>query len=240
MPSPISVRLPRLVEPLAGILAQRPEQEEALVAERLQQAVIKKRGELVELRSRDGLGGVDIDRPDRLVDGDVTSTGCSAIDEELGRSAVRQRLDGWLTLETQVQWCARGGEHDDLAHEELCDDRGDSRQLLEVVEHEQHTPRSEPADDVVVGLQPDRFGDGGPHGVGLAQRSERDEERAVTEFVREFSRGLQRQPCLARPPDPVRVRRPPRRRRYGGFRPTPARGRESATPRRGDSSFRDT
>src|SRR6266487_7051141 len=48
-----------LVEPLPRVLAQRLEQEEALVAERLQQAVIEERGELVELRSCDRLGGVE-------------------------------------------------------------------------------------------------------------------------------------------------------------------------------------
>jgi hypothetical protein len=221
-----------LVEPLPRVLAQRLEQEEALVAERLQQAVVEERGELVEVCSRDRLGGLETeraaedretaegslsvgveevvapfdrraqrplplrqidraapeqrehlskalqqggwreqldprrcqldcerevvhastDRRDRLVDGNLTSTGCRAADEELGRSVVQQRLDGQHTLGAQVQRCARGGEHDDLAHEEIRDDGGDSLQMLEVVEHEQNPSRGEPAGDVVVGL----------------------------------------------------------------------------------------
>ena len=51
--------LPGLVEPLPRVFAQRLEQEEAFVAERLQQALVEERRELVEVGSRDRLGGVE-------------------------------------------------------------------------------------------------------------------------------------------------------------------------------------
>ncbi len=140
---------------------------------------------------------------DRLVDGDVTSSGCRAADEELGRRLVRQRLDGQFAFDAQVQRCARSSQHDDLAHDELGDDGGDSLQMLEVVEHEQHASRGEPAGDVVVRLQPHRFRDGRPHCGGVAQRGKRDEERPVTELFRELRRRLQRQPRLPRPTRPA-------------------------------------
>ena len=84
----------------------------------------------------------------------------------------------------------------------LGDDRCDSLQMLEVVEHEQHPPRGEPAGDVVVGSQPDRFGDGGPHRPRLTQGGKPGEERPVQEIVRELRRRLQRQPRLPRPAGP--------------------------------------
>jgi hypothetical protein len=107
-----------------------------------------------------------------------------------------------------VQRCPRGSEHDDLAHEELGHDRGDSLKMLEVVEHEQHPSRGEPVGDVVVGLQPDRLGDGRPHRVGVAQRGEGDEERPVEELVGQLRRGLQRQPGLPRPARPGQGQQP--------------------------------
>jgi class 3 adenylate cyclase len=115
------------------------------------------------LLAGEGYVGIDVHRAARIaasgLGGQVLVS--RAADEELGRRLVQQGLDGQLALEAQVQRCAGGGEHDDLAHEELRDDPGDSLQMLEVVEHEQHPPRGEPAGDVVVGLQPHRLSDGG-------------------------------------------------------------------------------
>jgi len=142
-------------------------------------------------------------RRNRLVDGDVTSSGCRAADEELGRRVVRQGLDGQFALDAQVQRCARSSQYDDLAHDELGDDVADSLQMLEVVEDEQHASRGEPAGDVVVGLQPDRFGDGRSHCGGVAQRGKRDEERPVMEVFRELRSRLHRQPRLPRPAGPA-------------------------------------
>jgi hypothetical protein len=48
-----------VVEPLPRVLAQRLQQEEALFAERLQQALVEERCELVEVRSRDRSCGVE-------------------------------------------------------------------------------------------------------------------------------------------------------------------------------------
>src|SRR4029453_13323048 len=54
--------LTSLVEPLPRVLAQRLEQEEALVAKRLQQAWIEERGALGEVRTRDRFGGIERER----------------------------------------------------------------------------------------------------------------------------------------------------------------------------------
>jgi hypothetical protein len=274
--------LPGFVEPLPGVLAQRLQQEEALVAERLKQALVEERRELIEIGSRDRLGGVEgegaakdgepaegslsggveqvvapfdrraqrslplgqIDRAareqrqrrvqalqqcggrqklrprrgkldrerqvvqapahrcNRLVGGESAPGACCAADEEFHGSFERKRVDRQLALAAQMQRPTRGGQHGHLSHEELGDDLGHPLEMLEVVEHEQHASGSEPAREVVVGLEADRLGDGGVHRLGIAKRSERDEERPVEEPLRELRRSLQREPGLPRPARP--------------------------------------
>ncbi len=69
-----------------------------------------------------------------------------------------KRVDRQLPLAAQVQQPARGGQHGHLADEKLVDDLAHTLQMLEVVEHQQHPPRREPAGEIIVGLQTDRLG----------------------------------------------------------------------------------
>ena len=140
-------------------------------------------------------------RRDRLVGGDDAASDCRAADEELGRRLVQQRLDGQLALGAQMQRCARGGEHDDLAHEQLATtpatpcrcSRLSSTSSTRLEASQPATSSSE--------LQADRFGDGRPH-RRVSRRGRGGEERPVQELLRELRRGLQRQPGLARPAGP--------------------------------------
>jgi hypothetical protein len=59
MPKLVSMSLTCSTKLLAGVLAERFEQEEAVVSERLEQALVEQCCELVELSSRDRLRGVE-------------------------------------------------------------------------------------------------------------------------------------------------------------------------------------
>ena len=111
-----------------------------------------------------------------------------------------------------------GDEHAQVpsAFEQLGDGGTAGQDLLEVVEHEQRTPLAQPRREagrqfagVVSELE--RAGDGGQDAGGIADRRERDQERAAGQIVEQSAREGQREAGLTRPagadqrhePDPV-------------------------------------
>ena len=139
------------------------------------------------------------DLADGLVGRDLPAGRGRPAHEQLDRRVPRERLDGQLVLGRELERPARGREHDGLAHEQLGDDRLDAAQVLEVVEHEQHSPRGEPPREVGIGPQPDGVGDRRPHRAELAQRRERDEADAVWETRPRAPPPPERQARLAGP-----------------------------------------
>ena len=107
-----------------------------------------------------------------------------------------------------MQWRARGRHHHRLTHQQVRDHRSDRVEMLEVVQNQQHPPRPEPGDNVVVGLQPNRLRHRRPHRVRLPQRCQPDEEHTIRELIRQLRRRLQRQPRLPRPARPGQRHQP--------------------------------
>ena len=121
----------------------------------------------------------------------------------------RQRRDGELLLARDPQRRAAGHDDRQLGRraQEVGDDRRPGDDLLEVVEHEQRAAVAEvlldPVDRGTLGReQAERRGDRGGDEVGVGDRRQRHEPRAVRVALDAVARQRQREPRLARPAGP--------------------------------------
>ena len=144
--------------------------------------------------------------------------GARALGEQCRRGLGRERVERDDGLTAHVQRRLAGDEHAQVpsAFEQLGDGRTAGQDLLEVVEHEQRPPLAQPRREAgrqLAGVvsELERAGDGGQDAGGIADRRERDHERAAGQIVEQPAREGQREAGLTRParadqrhePDPV-------------------------------------
>src|SRR5205085_34965 len=138
------------------------------------------------------------DRTHRGIDVNAPTSPRGSADEERDGSVVVQWRHRELVLGRESKRRAGCGQHHSSTGQHWRNDRGDTWKLLEVVEDDEHSTAGEPAHDVVVRLEPDSLGNGGPNAGGLPKRGKRHEEHAVRELLNELGRRLDREAGLAR------------------------------------------
>ena len=144
--------------------------------------------------------------------------GARALGEQRRRGLGRERVERHDGLAAHVQRRLAGDEHAQVwsAFEQLGDGGTAGQELLEVVEHEQRAPLAQPRREAgrqfaAAVCELERAGDGGQDAGGVADRRERDHERAAGQIVEQPAREREREARLARParadqghePDPV-------------------------------------
>ena len=137
---------------------------------------------------------------DRRVRFDPASGCGGAADEQLDRRLVRQRLDRQLPLGAEMQRRARGRQHHRLTHQQVRDDRLDTRGRCSRLSKTNST-RLDPSQATTSssGCNPTASATAARTASVSRKRRQRDEEHAVRELIRQLRRRLQRQPRLPRP-----------------------------------------
>jgi hypothetical protein len=121
--------------------------------------------------------------------------GVRALGEQCRRGLGRERVERHDGLTAHVQRRLAGDEHAQVpsAFEQRGDGGTGGQDLLEVVEHEQRPPLAQPRREAgrqFAGLvsELERAGDGGQDAGGIADRRERDHERAAGQIVEQPAR----------------------------------------------------